>query len=68
MQLIQMKIFLVDTTFDGLIDGVIVFVAEPGSPTPFGLLIDGCLEALVDPLTFSVAASDVPQEVGSLEA
>ena len=60
--------FLVDTTLDGLIDDAAVFVAEPGSSTPFAVFIDGCCEDLIDPPTFSCCASGEPQEVGSLMA
>ena len=58
--------YLVDTTYDGIVDGLAVYVAEPGSSTPFALFVDGWPVDLIDPPSFNCSASDTPQEVGTL--
>lgn len=50
-----------DTQFLALDD--IVFLATKGSPTPHSLWVDGVIEELIDPPTFTVEASEVPQTI-----
>ena len=40
-----------------------VFLATKGSTTPHSLWIDGVIEELIDPPTFTVEASDTPQQI-----
>ena len=59
--------FLVDYSFDGIIDGAIVLIANPGSCRPYAAWINGVIEELIDPPVLNIAASSEPQQVEALE-
>jgi len=59
--------FLVDFSFDGIIDGAIVLIANPGSCRPYAAWINGVIEELIDPPVLPFAASAEPLKVETLE-
>jgi len=59
--------FLVDFSIDGIIDGAIVLIANPGSCRPYAAWINGVIEELIDPPVLPFAASAEPLKVETLE-
>jgi len=59
--------FLVDFSFDGIIDGAIVLIANPGSCRPYAAWINGVIEELIDPPVLPFAATAEPLKVETLE-
>ena len=55
-----MFILATDLTDLLLDEGAIAYIAEPGSNTPHSVMIDGCLEELLDAPTFNVKATVEP--------
>ncbi len=46
-------------------DGCIVFLGDPGSDTPHSVMVDGEIEELIDPPTFSFTCGPTPVPVSA---